>query len=443
MKSTCRATGLGYVYEVFDEQGEKFLTIEVSNIRQRNGSPIALLSTGTTILGARIIPGSLDKVHNGEVWLLSDRSRGEYANALANRIPTPAGAAAVEWNAVLEELVQRVLESESAPVRVVRLGTGEVQRHGTPHHDLVEGMIPAQKATILYGPGGVGKSIFAAALAVAVESGLPFLDLPTTPAKVLYLDWETDEEDIDRRVTAAAKGMGLDTPPPILYVSLVRPIEDLVTQLARLVLDEGIGLVIIDSTGMAMNSAKDGADASETAIRFFRALRSLNVAVVAIDHVAGEDMRRTRGAPKPYGSVYKWNSARNAFELRERKDADQHGSHLLLKHRKSNWGPLMTDMALLLAWTNGAASITRERWSATPRGPLDEQITDILTSGPASPHALSELLSDADVTVREAEVRNILKGLIYNRKVTVVGDGTIRLADPPQTVSDSSLLPGD
>ena len=438
MKSTFLPTGLGYVYKVGDQIDPDLLTIEVTNIRQRAGSVYALLTTSTNMPGARLIPGT-QRVLNAEVWLLSERSRSDYAASLTRLIPPPQGAQALDFSAILEEMAQRVIETENAPVDVRRLQPNAV-RHTTPF--LVQYLIPAKKPTILYGAGGVGKSIFAASLAVAVQTGTPFLGLNVQQCEVLYLDWETDEEDIASRVRAAARGMGVP-PPDLRYSALVRPVEDRVAPLARYVAEEKIGFVIIDSVGMAMSAAKDGGDASETAIRFFRALRALDAAVLAIDHVSGDDMRRGKaGAGKPYGSVYKWNSARNAFELRTRKEPDHDGVHLVLKHRKTNIGPLQYDMNLRLVWddTTDSAEFSKESVVVPVRMPLPDQIMEVLGVAPATPRQIAELMSDDDVAYAEIDVRRELKALIGQSKVRAMADGTIHIARPDQAVIPSGLL---
>lgn len=434
MRSTFLPTGLGYVYKVGDDFDGDFLTIEVTNLRNRGGSAYALLTTSTTIHGARTIPGT-ERVLNAECWLLSDRSRNDYAASLSRLIPAPDSASRLDFSAILEELAQRVIEHENSPVSIVRLDVTK-QRMAIPH--LIDGIIPANKATILYGAGGVGKSILAATLAVCVQTGTPFLHRPSTRAEVLYLDWETDEEDIASRVSAAAAGLGVAA-PNIRYSSMVRPLEDRVAALAREVAEEKIGFVVIDSAGMAMSAAKDGGDASETAIRFFRALRALNCAVLVIDHVSGDDMRRGRaGASKPYGSVYKWNSARNAFELRERKDPDHRGAHLSLKHRKSNIGPNQGDLHLTLQWgAQGAATFAPEIVSAPIVQPLPAQITDVLATGPATAKQIADLLSTDDTTYHEIDVRRELKGLMAQGAVSALADGAIRLAKQEQPDVDS------
>ena len=429
MKSTFTSTGMGYIYTLDDEVDDAFLTIEVSQLRSRGGSPLALLSTSSTIETARRIPGS-DRVLNAEVWLLSDTSRGGYAASLGRSIPPPKGAAAIDFRAVLEEVAQRVIDAENAPVGVVRLDP-HVKRKTT--HFLLEGILPAGKPTILYGAGGVGKSILASAFAVAVQTGTQWMGRKVKQAEVLYLDWETDEDDIAGRIKAVSLGVNtLAEAPLIRYASLVRPVEDRVSQLARYVAEEKIELVIIDSVGMAMSSARDGSDASETAIRFFRALRGLNTAVLALDHVAGADMRTGRGSAKPYGSVYKWNSARNAFELREDREPDTKGSHLVLKHRKSNIGPRNPDLHFVMDWNGAQVIFASERVVTGPVTSLAERIADLLVVAPASPRQMSDLLSEGvDGGVSEMQVRLVLKGMLSEGSVTVMADGTVRKVDSP------------
>lgn len=427
LNSTFTPTGLGFVYTVGDQFDDELVTIEVNNLRTRGGSTYALLSASTKIQGARRIPGS-DRVLNAEVWLLNEKSRVDYASALAALIPAPPEAMPLNFTSVLEELAQRVIDYENAPPEVVTLD--EVTPRARTAF-LVQGLIPAGKPTILYGPGGVGKSILAAGIATAVEAGVPFLKLATQQGKVLYLDWETDEGDIAARMVAASQGMGLKTVPKVHYVSLVRPIEDAVAQLARVVAEEHIALVIIDSVGMAMANARDGSDPSEGAIRFFRALRGLDTAVLAIDHVSGDDMRRGKGSAKPYGSVYKWNSARYAFELRERKPPSLKGSHLLLKHRKSNLGPQVADLAFVLRWDNMGAVFYPEGMTTTPTMPLDQQILDVLKVAPATPRQIAELLSDDDNYVGEYDVRRSLRPLIDSGKVQSMADGQMRVPPAP------------
>jgi hypothetical protein len=157
-------------------------------------------------------------------------------------------------------------------------------------------------------------------------------------------------------------------------------------------------------------------------------------------------MNRGRaGAGKPYGSVYKWNSARNAYELRERKEPDASGTHLLLKHRKTNIGRHQPDLALRLNWDDehDVARWERETFAAAMKQPVPEQIIDLLQVGPCTPRQIADLLSDDDAVVNEIDVRRELKGLIAAGRVNAGGDGQIRLAQEEKAVPESTLLADD
>jgi len=427
MDSRLTSTGLGYRYVLGDDYEPDLLTIDVTQIRMRSGSMYALLGTSTLINTARTIPNT-NSVLIAECWLLSERSRKDYATALERLIPSQGGAV-IDFSAILEQLAQMVVEAENTPVEVVSLRNTVIPTSPTLY--LLEGLIPAAKPTILYGAGGVGKSILAATLAVCIQTGTNFLHMTARQREVLYLDWETDEVDIAARVQAAARGLRVPM-PEVRYSSLVRPIEDRINQLAAYVATHEIGLVIIDSVGMAMASAKDGSDASEGAIRFFRALRALGCAVLAIDHVAGEDIRRVGRVSKPYGSVYKVNSARNAFELREQRPADSRGSYLTLLHRKTNLGPYLPEQHMRLEWnTNGAFFIPEAMAAPTERAPLTEQILDVLATGPATANRLADLLSDGEVTYGELDIRRAAKELLGQNKLSTSADGTLRTVVQP------------
>lgn len=426
MKSSLLHTGLGYVYSLDDEFDGNLARIEVTQLRSVRGSLMALLSVSSAISTAKRLPGS-DRVTSAEVWLLSDRGRSSFAKYVSDLIPAPVGAAKIDWNSIMEDVCQQVVAAENRPLEVIDL----VADMATMTRFIVPGLVPEGKPTILYGAGGTGKSAFAAVLALCMELGRPFLGLPVARTRTLYLDWETDAGTCAYRFAAAARGMGLNSAPPIRYVSLVRPIEDVVAQLATTVAEEQIGAVIIDSVGMAMVASKDGADASEGAIRFFRALRALNTAVIAIDHISGDDVRRgSKGAAKPYGSVYKWNSARNAFELRVAHEDEP--ARLVLKHRKSNLGPHQPDMNLLYQWEGDQVRITPEDDNVREALPLlVDRVADTLVLGPARPGQIADMLTDEDPDgVTELQVRGVLKNLLGAGRVQVMADGMIRLAKP-------------
>jgi hypothetical protein len=260
----------------------------------------------------------------------------------------------------------------------------------------------------------------AAALAVAVASGTPFLNMATRKAPVLYLDWETEPGDIAGRIQRAAKGAGLEVAPTILYMNLIQSISDRMGEISRVVAEHSIGLVIVDSVGMASARQRDGADPSEGAKAFFRGLRGLDTAALLIDHVTGEDMKVRTGVPKPYGSVYKWNAARNAFELRAAENPKGH--QVVLAHRKSNLGPRENDVPLTFVYGADSVQVVRtdlyenldaEREAAEHEKVLAAVDAAALTGDPLHSQAAVARAADmAEAVSRAAVVRLEKSGLV-------------------------------
>lgn len=64
---------------------------------------------------------------------------------------------------------------------------------------LVEGWIPARQMTFLTGAGAAGKSLLTQQLATCVAMGKPFLGMPVTGKRALYITCEDDYDELHRR----------------------------------------------------------------------------------------------------------------------------------------------------------------------------------------------------------------------------------------------------
>jgi RecA-family ATPase len=74
---------------------------------------------------------------------------------------------------------------------------------------LVPDLIPDSTVTMLSGDGGVGKSLLALQLAVAVATGTDWIGTMPETGSVIYLGAEDDHEEIHRRLAAISDGIGL------------------------------------------------------------------------------------------------------------------------------------------------------------------------------------------------------------------------------------------
>lgn len=431
-------TGLGYIFAVSDSDGEEdSVRFEVSSLYKTTWGISGRVTVRSTITSARAVPSMKGYITTERLDFLSGRSRAMFAERLNTLIPAPKGAAAIDWPMVVEELTARVMDAEHRqPVMRV---LSEVPATSTTQY-LLPFFLPDSKATILYGAGGTGKSIFANGLAAAIQTGSHFLGWKAKKRNVLYLDWETDEGDIAHRNMLVSRGLGLEAPAPVNYMSLEMPLELEMGHIAAAVVENKIGLVVIDSVGMASTQGRDGSDPAEGAIQFFRGLRMLNAAVLCIDHISGEDQRRGRaGATKPYGSVFKWNSARNAFEMID-NTPDGGPMTVMLRHRKANLGPRMNDMSVIVRWNDDEEQVFFRRAESTiPYVPLEDRIIGVLTTGPASYRNLLDLLNadqQYDI-VTESTVRITSRELLASGKVTIDYAGVLRLVtegdDPDAT----------
>ena len=96
-------------------------------------------------------------------------------------------------------------------------------------------------------------------------------------------------------------------------------------------------LVVIDSVGLALGG--DANDA-QTVLAFFGALNQLETTTLLIDHMGKGPDSQERGA---FGSVYKRNSARSLWEMRQATGGD-----MGLYHRKANNSRLLSAVGLSL-----------------------------------------------------------------------------------------------
>lgn len=280
--------------------------LAVDRLARRSGEVHGELTVSCGLPGTRSTDGHL---HQARFNLSSTTARGTLAKVLVAR----SGASDVDWQDLLEDFCRRVLmaERQGEPVEYV----GDRPQRIAPAWRL-DPILPHDKPTILYGEGGTGKSTLATAIAVSVETGVAVIEgwIPRRAA-VLYLDWETSADDVDEHVKAIAAGANIPGHVRLRYRRCFGPLADQTDEIARLVAEHAIGLVIVDSVGMASGSSSDGADASESAIRLFGAFRAIATTVLAIDHVSKADTDPSKPA-RPYGSVYKTNLARATFELR-------------------------------------------------------------------------------------------------------------------------------
>jgi len=203
-----------------------------------------------------------------------------------------------------------------------------------------------EEPTTIYGPGKTGKSYLATYIACLVQYDcFGFADSKEiwtpTHGNVLYLDWESNYKVHQRRTWAVKRGLGIENDDrTIKYLHLDVPLVKVVNQIQRVIIENDIKLVIVDSVIAAQSY---GTDPAQLASQFYNALRSFRCTTLSIDHIAKSEMRQPDDVETigPYGSVVKYNLSRQQFELKKYQVKGKNYIDLALIHRTSNDGALL------------------------------------------------------------------------------------------------------
>lgn len=400
--------GLGYVMALPATATE----LRVSGITRSRGELHGLVSVSCGLPG---MGGRTGQLHRARFNLVSTTSRTTLAKVLTQRAPIPQ----FDWFEALEEFCSRVIDAESAGSPVVMVGA-RPQRLVEAWR--MEPILAMGKPTILYGEGGSGKSTLAAAIAVSIETGVAVIPgWAPRRGSVLYLDWETESDDIDEMVKGIAAGANIPHAVEFRYRKCHGTLADQVEEVAALVTRDQVGLLIVDSVGMAAGTGGEGTDAAESALRLFGALRAIGTTSLLLDHVSKAERGGDRPA-SPYGSVYKTNLARSTFEIR-RIEAGDH-SILALYNTKTNVSRKLPPIGLEVIQEGGRIEYVQvEVPKPAPKGGsmADRAVAYIEEVGSRTTKELAAALE-----VDESSLRVVL-----NRDVRVEREGVTgwRLAD--------------
>ncbi len=281
-------------------------------------------------------------VHSARVNLMSTQTRQAVVKACSLRHPAQS---LKEWQDAIEHVCFVTKEKYREGVPVIDLSTVP-EREGTRW--LLEPFIEQNAATILFGDGDSGKTNTAIAMVASVATGCNVIGrLHGKPLPVMILDWEDDEYTHAERLRAICRGADV-TMPKVLYRRMTASLHESATAIRRDIDRHGIGLVLIDSVGLAKGGEPESADAS---LRLFAAARSLKVPLLMIDHISkggmSGDAKKT-----PYGSVYTRNSARQAWYVEKAVGAEPLVIDVSLTHTKANHGVRIDPIAYEMRFLN-------------------------------------------------------------------------------------------
>jgi hypothetical protein len=373
------------------------------------------------------------------VWgtekLDSSRSREQLAKSL-----TAQTGERVAWSDVLQRSYMAVVATvrSGAPAEAITPETAAGMPMGQAH--LLEPLVVAGRdnASGIHGAGGAGKSYLALAGGLAVSTGsavIPGL-VAHLQGPVLYVDFETNRETFARRVRRIAQGAELPRDAVLHYRRCRLPLLEDVAAIAEEADRLGAVLVIVDSVERAMGGASgDYAGPEARTMRLYEGLDLIPAAKWLIDHVAKVEV--INGSPSlAYGSVFKTNAARTAWEVR-RSEEQSEGSnvYLGLRHAKANDEPRHAPIGLRVEHLPDrtifhAADLTEMPEMATSlRAP--ERILALLDQGGSyTPKEIGRRLELKPGTVRSALLRMERQGQIVD-----LGDARyVALPEPTEQI---------
>ncbi len=286
----------------------------------------------------------------------------------------------------LAEIDNEVLGDEHMPLPVVR-ASELARKPSSPRKWIVEGLIPSNAVTFFSGDGGLGKSLLALQLGVAIVSGTDWLDFKCANGPVLLVTAEDDEEEVARRLSGICRNEGLSSNElndlhilclvdrdatfaeqttngikfNVLFQQLVTKVEEIKPR-----------LVILDPLA-AFYGGDDVSRSSATRLvrELARKMAAKDRAVLVIAHPSVDAMRNGR----PMAGSTGWtNASRSVFFIQGEKGFPD---RRYFSRPKSNYAR-KEDRLFSVEWNNGVFSRISDERVIAEKSDVDELFIRLL-----------------------------------------------------------------
>jgi len=287
--------GLGYIVTWEDDERYKDVTMKFHHFLDDRGDPRPEVKIEVT--------GRPGTEFDSRINLNSPTSRKAAVNRCADSgIDLP-------WGTIIDDACSAVRDArrEGEPAQdLSKLDLSEASRFA------VEPFLLQNQANLFYGNGGLGKSWVSLYFSLLMASGSTHQGFSPEPGRVLYLDYESDVQDMNGRFKALCRGLSISE-PRFDYRRMTQSIPGDSERLLELVDQHDIKLVIVDS---AAPGAGGKPEEASTAISFFEALRAMNVTTLTIGHIS-KNVADDQATSTPFGSIFWRNEPRNIWEIQQ------------------------------------------------------------------------------------------------------------------------------
>ena len=257
--------------------------------------------------------------------LFSQQSINSVVKALENR-----DTFNINWEQLIEQLVV-VVDSNSWEVSDSALIGNDPIVYEDRH--VLYPFVRKNQINMIYGAAGIGKSYMAVTIGLCVQTGIAHKGLIPEQGNVLYLDWESERNDLNERLVAVKQGFLNEYDNEYLeqaefeYRKVRGSLNKVQDEISDIVYNKDIKLIIVDSVGGSLQGMINDADAIA---EFAGILRSYNTSILALDHVAKSSN------DKPIGSIYKEAFARNLWRMSGDHPVGSDEMEIAFEHTKTN-----------------------------------------------------------------------------------------------------------
>ena len=235
-----------------------------------------------------------------------------------------------DWERLIEFVCLTVVKQMREGEDFINLATANIVED---EGHILSPILPLNQPSLIYGDGGSGKSILSLWFANLIYQGVQTDWVTALKKNVLYLDYETNVNEMYNRNNKLGNGMNLDVPSGIKYHRCFQPLYYIAEGIKRKIQEENIGFVIVDSAAIACGAEPSSEKATT---EYFQAIRSLgeDITVLTIGHTTKAEAEKK----KPFGSAFWEYFSRSVWEIKKEQATEGGIQNVGLYHRKVNNG---------------------------------------------------------------------------------------------------------